>query len=152
MEPATIENGQFRTTGRITGNRFDSDTDGADRSFGQLASDLSRHAQDLVRGEVELAKAEMVEEAKKFGRGAALAGAGAVVGLVTLGLVAVTIALVLDLTLDTWLAFLVTTVLFAGVAAALVAVGIRELREVKPVPEQAIEHTKEDVSWVKTHV
>ena len=56
------------------------------------------------------------------------------------------------LTLDhVWLAALIVAVVYAAIAAVLALTGKGKVQEAgPPVPEQAIESTKEDVEWAKT--
>src|SRR5688500_5527777 len=52
-------------------------TNGADKSLGDVVTEVSEKASFLVREEIELAKAEITEKATKLGKGAgALAAAG----------------------------------------------------------------------------
>lgn len=119
-------------------------------SLGSLTSDLVGNAQELIRCEIELAKLEIKEEGKAFAKGAALAGAGAVVGLVTLIMLAHTVAWVLDVWLPNWAAFGIATLLFGTIAGTLAMLGLERLKKVE-APTTAIDRTKEDVSWIKTH-
>lgn len=121
-----------------------------DMSLRDLTSDLVGNAQELIRCEIELAKLELKAEAKVFAKGAALAGAGAVFGLVTLFMLAHTVAWLLDVWLPNWAAFGITTLLFGALAAGLAMAGKQRLEKVE-APTTAIDKTKEDVSWIKTH-
>jgi nitrate/nitrite transporter NarK len=77
--------------------------------------------------------------------GAGLFGVGAFAAL-TACLIAA-----LDTAMPLWLAALIVTVLYAAVAALLALRGKRKVAEATPpVPEEAIESTKEDVEWAKT--
>jgi uncharacterized membrane protein YqjE len=122
-----------------------------DRSIGELTSDLTTHAQELIRCELELAKLEMVAEVKQAVRGAALLGAGGAVALVTLVLAGHTIAIALATAMEPWLAYLITTVGMGLIAGLLVAIGVNRLKKVEPMPDTAIDKTKEDVRWLRTH-
>ena len=55
---------------------------GYDQSLADLIRGTLHDAQDLVRGEIALAKAEMRQEVKKVGAGAAAFAAAAVAGLI----------------------------------------------------------------------
>ena len=77
--------------------------------------------------------------------GAALMGAAAVGGSMA------TIIIVLDLWMPLWLAALITTVIYAAVAAVLAMRGRDELRQTgTPIPEKTKESVKEDIQWAKT--
>ena len=49
-----------------------------------------------------------------------------------------------------WLAALIVAVVYAAIAGVLAMRGKKEIDEATPVPEQAIDSTKEDVQWAKT--
>ena len=53
--------------------------------------------------------------------------------------------------MDLWMAALIVTVVYAAIAAVLGLAGRRKVQEAgPPVPQQAIDSTKEDVEWAKT--
>ncbi|SES43334.1 MULTISPECIES: phage holin family protein [Lentzea] len=112
---------------------------------GELAQDLSR----LMRQELELAKAELRDEAKKAGKaGGMLAGAGFAghMAVVLLSLAAV-FALGAVMPLG-WAALIVAAVW--GIAGfALYSSGRAKLREVSPKPERTVESLEEDAEWAR---
>ena len=135
---------------------MDRDTTHFDRaeqpSMGRLIGELVGDVQDLIRGEVALAKTELKEEAQRAGLGAGmLAGAG-VLGLVGLIFVGLTLTYALSLVLPAWAAALIVALLFLGGAAALFMVGKGKLQHVNPVPQQSIDSLKEDAEWVKQQI
>ncbi len=120
-------------------------------SVSELIKDLSRDISDLVRQEIELARAEMMEKGKKAGMGAGMFGGAALMGAAAVGGSMATIVIVLDLWMPLWLAALITTVLYAAVAAVLAMRGRDELRQTgTPIPEKTKESVKEDIQWAKT--
>ena len=52
--------------------------DGADKSLGEIVSEVSEKASQLVREEIELAKAEVTDKVSKLTRGAGVAAAAGV--------------------------------------------------------------------------
>jgi hypothetical protein len=121
-----------------------------ERSIAELVRDLSQQSSDLARKEVELAKAEMELKAKRLAVGAGAFGVGGVVALFTLGALTATLILALDLALPAWLAALIVTALYGAIAGAAALLGKRKVDEgTPPVPERAIDTTKEDVEHVK---
>ena len=123
-----------------------------DESMGQLVKDLSQDISTLVRQELQLAKAEMTQKGKEAGVGAGLLGGAGVFGLAVVGGSMATIILILDTFMPTWLAALVTTLIYAAVGAFLALRGRDRLKEAgSPVPERAKESVKEDIEWAKTH-
>lgn len=122
-----------------------------DRSVAELTKELLRDVSELVRRELDLAKAELTEKVQQLGTGIGLAAVGAVLLLVALGALTATAIIALATTLATWLAALIVTVVVAVAGAIVLRVGIRVLRRgAPPVPDQAVESVKEDIAWVKT--
>jgi hypothetical protein len=121
-----------------------------DRSIAELVKDLSQQSSELARKEVELAKAEMSLKAKRLGIGAGAFGAAGLVGLLALGALTATLILALSNAMDAWLAALIVTVAYAALAGALALVGRSRVKAgTPPLPEQAIESSKEDVDYAK---
>jgi uncharacterized membrane protein YqjE len=121
-----------------------------DASTGDLFKRLSQQTSELVRKEVDLAKAELTEKGKTAGKGAGMFGGAGLFGLTAfLALTACLIAL-LSTAMEVWLAALIVTVVYAAVAGVLALIGRRKLKEATPpAPEQTIETLKEDVQWAK---
>jgi NADPH-dependent 2,4-dienoyl-CoA reductase/sulfur reductase-like enzyme len=117
----------------------------------ELVKDLSRDISTLVRQEIDLAKAEMTEKGKKAGIGAGMIGGATVLALAAVGGSMATVILILANVMPDWLAALITTVVYAGIAGALALRGRDEIKEMgAPMPERAKESVKEDVQWAKT--
>jgi len=127
--------------------------DPRDESVGALLSDLSADLSTLVRQEIALAKVELTAKGKETGKGVGmLAGAG-VIGLAMLGAFTICLIALLSLAMEVWVAALIVTVVWAIVAAVLVQMGRKQLKEAgPPKPEQTIETIKEDVQWAKTQM
>jgi hypothetical protein len=138
-ERAMAEMSTERSTGR----------DG-DRSIAELARSLSEQTTELVRREVELAKAEMAIKAKRLGIGAGAFGGAAFVGVFALGALTATLILALSTAVDAWFAGLIVTAAYAGLAGVLALVGRSRVEAgTPPVPERAIETTRQDVEHAK---
>jgi uncharacterized membrane protein YqjE len=113
-------------------------------SIADLISRLSDDVTALFRQEVELAKVEMKQEGVRAARAGAMLGAAAVIGLVTLSLLAWTVAWGLAELLPTWVAFLITTILFGAIAGGLAMVGKKRMTEVDLAPRRTIETLQQD--------
>jgi uncharacterized membrane protein YqjE len=121
-----------------------------DRPIGEVAGMLTRDLSRLIRQELELAKAEMREKARKLVPGAAMGGAAVVVALCSAGALTAFVVLVLALFLDAWLAALITGVGLAIAAGGMTWAGKERVQDAgMPVPEQTIETMKEDAQWMK---
>ena len=121
-----------------------------DAPTGELFKRLSQQTSELVRKEVDLAKAELTEKGKTAGKGAGMFGGAGLFGVTAfLALTACLIAL-LSTAMEVWLAALIVTVVYAAIAGVLALVGRRKVQEATPpAPEQTIETLKEDVQWAK---
>jgi Putative Actinobacterial Holin-X, holin superfamily III len=127
--------------------------DKASESTAELVKDLSREVSDLVRQEIALARAEMMEKGRKAGRGAGMLSGAAVLGLAAVGGSMATLILLLDLVMPAWLAALIVTAAYAAVAAVMGLRGKEEISEAgPPTPERTVDSVKEDVQWAKTRV
>lgn len=133
-----------------TPTRPDRPTPPQEASTGELLTRLSGQLTDLVKGELELARAELTAKGKRAGVGAGLAGAGGVVALFGLGaLVAAAIA-ALALVLPVWLSAVIVAVVLFAVAGVLALAGRAGLRKaVPPVPQAALESVQSDVATVR---
>jgi Putative Actinobacterial Holin-X, holin superfamily III len=130
---------------RITGDR-----EPDERTLTELTSQLSEQTTTLARKEVELAKAEMSLKAKRLGIGAGAFGAAGLTGVLALGAVTAAAILALAEAVDTWLAALIVAVVYAAVAGILALLGRSRVQAgTPPVPERAIESSKEDVEAAK---
>jgi uncharacterized membrane protein YqjE len=122
-----------------------------DRPVGDLVKDLSEQTSALVRKEVELAKAELAVKGKKAGIGAGMFGGAGLFGFFAFAALTATFILALATAVAPWLAALIVTVVYAAVAGVLALQGRNKVQEAgPPVPERALDSTKEDVAWVKT--
>ena len=120
------------------------------RGVRQLVGDLSGQSSTLVRQEIELAKAEMLEKGKAAGGAAAMFGGAAVAGALTFGSLTAFLIIVLALVLPGWASALLVTLLWAAVASVLAFFGRSRAQKMgKPIPEKTIETFKEDVQWLK---
>jgi len=121
------------------------------KSTADLLKDLSNELTTLIHQEVALAKTELAEKTKKVGAGAGMFGGAAVIGLFGGGaLVAAAIAGI-STALSVWLSALIVGGALLLVAGLLAITGRNEVAQgTPPIPQEAIESSKEDVEWLKT--
>ena len=125
--------------------------DERERPTSELLKQLTDQTTRLVKQEIELAKLELQEKGKKAGVGAGMFGGAAALGLYALGALTATIILALATFLPGWVAALIVTVVYGAIAGVLALRGKAQVKQATPpVPEQAVETTKEDARWVKT--
>ena len=124
-----------------------------DRPTGELLSRLSQQTTDLVRQEIDLAKAELTAKGKRAGVGAGMFGGAGLFGVIGFAALTTAIVAALDLAMPLWAAALIVAVVYAVVAAVLAQRGRQKVQEVgAPIPEQATDSVKEDVQWAKTRM
>jgi membrane protein len=122
-----------------------------DQSTADLLRQLSEQTTTLVRQEIELAKVELTEKGKKAGIGAGMFGGAGALGFYALGAFTACLILALATAVAGWLAALIVTAVYGAIAGVLALTGKKKVTEATPpVPEQAVDSTKEDVRWVKT--
>jgi uncharacterized membrane protein YqjE len=122
-----------------------------DRPTGELLRELSQQTTDLVRQEIDLAKAELGEKGKRAGVGAGMFGGAGLFGIGAFAALTACVIVALDLAMPLWLAALIVTVVYAAIAGVLALQGKEKIKEAgPPVPEQTAESVKEDVQWAKT--
>jgi len=123
--------------------------DGDNTSVGDLIAEITQDLTGLVRDEINLAKAELKEEATKAGKaGGMLAGAGYAGHLLVLFL-SLTVMFALADAIDIAWAALIVTALWAAAAAVLYVRGRKRLKGVNLKPEQTMETLKEDAKWAR---
>jgi len=117
-------------------------TDRADSLAAALAA-VSERMAVLVREEIELAKAEMVQKASSLARGAAAVVAGAVFGVFALIFVLLSIAWGINsLAGSVWLGFVVVMVVLVIATVGAFLFAWRKLRVGAPVPRMAIDEAR----------
>ena len=121
-----------------------------DAPIGEVLNTVKEEGSNLVSQELRLAKAEMSGKAKDVGIGAGMfGGAGYMASIAGIALM-LTVLYALGEFMDLWLAALITTVLFAAIAAVLALKGKKKIQEAgPPIPEQTVESVKQTIQTVK---
>lgn len=117
--------------------------DVSDVSLGELIGDVTRDLSTLMRQELELAKAELKQEATKSGKAAGALGGAAVAGLMVLVFLSCALWWGLANVMDEGWAALIVAVIWMIIGAILYAVGRKRLRQVNPTPERTVDTLKE---------
>lgn len=131
----------------------DSDNDLYDRPTGELLRELSRQTTELVRQEIDLAKAEIGEKGKQAGIGAGMFGGAGLLGVGAFAALTTAVIAALQLAMPVWVAALIVAVVYGAAAAVLAQRGKQKVQDVgTPIPEQTTESVKEDAQWAKTRM
>ncbi|MGW0333659.1 phage holin family protein [Streptomyces sp. NPDC003011] len=122
---------------------------GGDSSVGELLSVVTSDVQTLFRQEVELAKAEVKQEATKAGKAAGLYGGAGFAGYMVLLFLSLAAVLGLANVMDGGWAALIVTAVWAVIAAVLYLQGRTRMRTVAPKPDRTVETMKENAQWAR---
>ena len=123
-----------------------------DRPVSELIQRASQQTATLVRDEIRLAKLELREKGTRLGAGAALLGGAALVAVFAAGALVAAAILALATVLEGWLAALLVACGLLALAGAVALAGKAKLAAgTPPVPEEAIESTKQDVETIREH-
>ena len=123
-----------------------------DRSVSELMQDIVTNVQQIIRSEVLLAKTEAKEEGLRAAKAARLLGGGAAVAFYALGFLLLFCVYALATAIAAWAAALIVALGLGIIAAVLLRIGIKRIREVSPAPQKTIETVKENVRWAKNQV
>jgi protein-S-isoprenylcysteine O-methyltransferase Ste14 len=121
-----------------------------DTSIADIIRDAVRDAQDLVRDEIALAKAEAREEVRRLRAGAALVAGAAIAGVVGLVFLLTTIAWALSegLGWPVWAGFGIVTAVMLITAGALAYLGRSRLGVDRHMP-LTVDTVKENMKWMR---
>jgi Flp pilus assembly protein TadB len=109
----------------------------ATTGLGDLLAEVSRDLSTLIRQEVELAKAEVSDSAKKAGKGAGLLGGAAVAGYFALLFLSICIWWALGYLIGNAWSALILAVIYGVVALVLYLRGRTQLKTVQGMPQTA---------------
>ena len=123
---------------------------GSDRGTGALVKDIVGGTQSLVRGELDLARLELMEGLQAKGQAAGMAGAAGMLGLYVLGFLGLAGGAALSLVLPDWAAWLIVAGVFLLMVVVLLLVARSTAGRASLSPERTKARVQEDVAWAKT--
>ena len=123
--------------------------DSSGESLGDLVSELTGDLSKLMRQELELAKAEIRQEATKAGKATGMLAAAGFAGYLTTVLLSLALVFALGAIMPLGWAALIVAALWGLAGAVLYTSGRARLRTVDPKPERTVETLKEDAEWAK---
>jgi uncharacterized membrane protein YgcG len=116
----------------------------------EALNEVSERLSELVREEIELAKAEVTVKVKSYQRGAIAGAAGAAFGVFALVFVLLTVAWGLNSLFNSiWLGFLVVMVILVVLTALAFLFAWRKFSVGAPKPDMAIEEARKIRATVK---
>ena len=121
----------------------------AQTSVGELIGNISNDLSQLFRQEVELAKAELKQEASKAGKAAGFLGVAGFAGYLAVVLLSFALVFALANVMDAGWAALIVAVIWLIIGGVLFVSGRKKLKSVDPVPHRTVDTLKEDAQWLK---
>jgi uncharacterized membrane protein YqjE len=118
-------------------------------SVGEIIANISNDLSQLFRQEIELAKAELREEAGKTGKAAGMLGGAGFAGYLAVVLLSFAAVFGLANIMDAGWAALIIAAVWAVIGAVLYANGRKKLKTVDPMPRRTVDTLKEDAQWLK---
>ncbi|WP_065961518.1 phage holin family protein [Curtobacterium sp. UCD-KPL2560] len=120
------------------------------RSLFGLVGDVPKLVKNLVKGEIDLLKAELIGKAKIIGLAAGLLIGALVIVLYAIGVLLTAAVMGLATVIPAWLAALLLAVVMLIVAGILGFVGWKRFQKALPLtPKRTIDSVKDDVNAVK---
>ena len=117
--------------------------------FGALIGSLARDVQDLVWGELRLARAELDQKLHRIILAAVWLAGGALLAFSGLVVILQGVAFVLALVLPTWAAFLIVGVAIVLIGAVFARSGLALLSLKALTPDRAVASLQKDVRLMK---
>lgn len=125
----------------------------SNESLGDIVKGLIADLQDIVRGEVQLAKTELKEDASTIGKAVAMLGAGALLGMVGLIFLMLALSFLLNEWIEEfWVSSGIVAIALLAIAGILAMVGKNQLSAANLKPEDTIESVKEDKEWASQQI
>ncbi len=119
------------------------------RSIGTVLKDIVGNVQQIVRSEIRLASVEVREEAGKAGRSAALLMVGGAIAVLALGCALIAAISALSTIVALWSAALIVAAVAGVVGAALIATGMKRMRQITITPTRTLAALEENIPWAK---
>lgn len=142
-----------RAVNRAPGVRNDAAAHaGTGETLGDTVTGLIQDLQEIVRGEVQLAKTEIKEDASQMGKALGIIGAAVFLGLVGFIFLMWGVTYLLNKSLEMWLAAGIVGLALLIIGGIVGMVGKNQMQEANFVPEQTIESVKEDKEWASHQI
>jgi uncharacterized membrane protein YqjE len=120
------------------------------RSLLELLTEVPQLVRELVVGEIELLKQEMIRKLKALGVGAGLILGAAIVLLGMIGVLLTAAIFALSLIMPGWLAALLVAAVLLIIAVILGLIGYRVLKKgIPPLPNETISGLKKDLNVIR---
>jgi uncharacterized membrane protein YqjE len=119
------------------------------RTTTEIVQHIADSIQDIVRSEIQLAKTELSERAKKAARAAGIMAAGIFLCLIAFLLIVATATAAVAIAIPVWGACLVIGVLLLAIGGGMAIAGRGRLKQTSLKPDRTISSVRSDVAWIK---
>ena len=133
-------------------NRTAQGSDGSQESIGSLISGLLQDLQEMVRGEITLARAEVREDVSTASKGLGAIAVAALVGVTGFIFLMLGVTYLLNQYWRMWIAAGAVGLALLVIAAIAAMVGKSRLSATSLKPDETIDSLKEDREWAKQQV
>jgi FtsH-binding integral membrane protein len=117
-------------------------------SVSSLVTGITADLQQLIRQQVTLVRQEIQEDIQKSKEGTVAFALGAGATIISVILIAFTVAYALATTsLPLWACFAITTGIFVILSAVLIFAGKKKFDAIHPLHDQAIQGLRETLEW-----
>ena len=131
---------------------YDASGSGQQQSLGTLVTGIVEDLQNIVRGELALAKTELKDEAAGIGRGVGMLAAGAIVGLVAFIFLMLGVTYLINRWLTMWQSAALVGAALLVIALILLMSGRSKVSAANLTPTKTIESLKEDQEWASQQI
>jgi hypothetical protein len=117
-----------------------------------LVSGIVADAQELVKQQMAMVRAELRADFRRTVRAAVLLAVGGVLAIPAVLLVCNMLVYLLHEPggLSIWASYAIVGGVFVVLSAILIGIGIQRFRSFNPLPDQSVEAFKENVRWMTT--
>jgi uncharacterized membrane protein YqjE len=133
-------------------DRFTGQAGSGNQSLGETVTGIIEDLQNIVRGEVQLAKTELKEDASQMGKALGMIGAAALLGLTGFIFLMLGVTYLINTSLEMWLSAGIVGLALAIIAALVGITGKNQLQQASFKPEQTIASVKEDKEWASRQI
>ena len=123
---------------------------GVERSIATVLTDIVGNLQQIVRAEIRLATLEVRSEIAKARRSAVLLIIGGAISTLALALASLACVYVLAIWVAPWIAAVIVAATAGIVGGLLIALGVKQLRQVVIAVPKTLASIEENLSWTKT--
>jgi uncharacterized membrane protein YqjE len=131
---------------------YDASGSGQQQSLGTLVTGIVEDLQNIVRGELALAKTELKDEAAGIGRGVGMMAAGAIVGLVAFIFLMLGVTYLINRWLTMWQSAALVGAALLIIALILLMSGRSKVSAANLTPTKTIDSLKEDQEWASQQI